>query len=257
MLVILLKSLIIGALAGVGVGAGAARMFHAPTVQGMGAFRTLGELNACQGDPISHFSFGLGFFFNSWASVVGAGALTQDVDHRIIPNWAAASLMVKNKNVSETLHDPKKMAIAGGIIGAVVVAFLNTTALAVPSAVQSVAVAVLVPAANLLINPVMPIIFWMAAMDAGKRSGMWGTVLGGLAHVIMGNAVPGLVLGILVGKGVDDGGWNKVTKILLTVIILLFTLSAFFRGVDIKLITQMGFEAPGWLTSLHSLFEMS
>ena len=40
-------------------------MFHAPTTQGMGAFRTPGELNSCEGDPASHFSFGLGFFFNA------------------------------------------------------------------------------------------------------------------------------------------------------------------------------------------------
>lgn len=65
-LIILIKSLIIGGLVGVGVGAGAARMFHAPTTQGMGAFRTPGELNSCEGDPASHFSFGLGFFFNAW-----------------------------------------------------------------------------------------------------------------------------------------------------------------------------------------------
>lgn len=75
-LIILIKSLIIGALVGVGVGAGAARMFHAPTTQGMGAFRTLGELNSCEGDPASHFSFGLGFFFNAWASSVAAGSFT-------------------------------------------------------------------------------------------------------------------------------------------------------------------------------------
>lgn len=256
MLVILIKSLIIGGLAGIGVGAGAARMFHAPGVQGMGAFRTLGELNACEGDPVSHFSFGLGFFFNSWASVVGAGALTQDVDHRVIPNWAAAALMVKNRKVEETLHDPKKMALAGGIVGAILVAFLNTTAVAVPESIQTVAVAVLVPAANLLINPVMPVIFWLAALDAGKRSGIWGTILGGLAQVIMGNAVPGVVLGILIGKGVDDGGWNKVTKILLTAVIILFTLSAFFRGVDVKLIEQMGMSVPEWLRGLHSVFEI-
>ncbi len=36
-------------------------MFHAPNTQGLGAFRTLGEMNACMGDPASHFSFGLGF----------------------------------------------------------------------------------------------------------------------------------------------------------------------------------------------------
>ena len=124
-LIILIKSLIIGGLVGVGVGAGAARMFHAPTTQGMGAFRTLGELNSCEGDPASHFSFGLGFFFNAWASSVAAGAFTQDVDHRIIPNWGAAALMIKNRNVGETLHDPRKMAIACGIIGMIVVTFLN------------------------------------------------------------------------------------------------------------------------------------
>lgn len=253
---IFLKSLIIGALSGIGVGAGAARMFHAPVVQGMGAFRTLGELNACEGDPVSHFSFGLGFFFNAWASVVGAGALTQDVDHRIIPNWAVASLMMKNKKAEETLHNPKKMAISGGIIGAVLVAFLNTTAVAVPASVQMVAVAVLVPAANLLINTVMPVIFWLAALEAGKRSGIWGTVFGGLAQVIMGNAVPGVVLGILIGKGVDDGGWNKVTKTLLATVIILFGLSAFFRGVDIRFVTQMGLETPAWLKNLHSIFEL-
>lgn len=256
MLLILFKSLIIGVLAGIGVGAGAARMFHAPGVQGMGAFRTLGELNACEGDPVSHFSFGLGFFFNSWASVVGAGALTQDIDHRIIPNWAAAVLMVKNRDITDTLHNPKKMAFAGGIIGALAVAFLNTTAMAVPESIQTVAVSVLVPSATLLINYVMPVIFWLAALDAGKRSGIWGTILGGAAQVIMGNAVPGVVLGILIGKGVDDGGWNKVTKVLLTAVITLFTLSGFFRGFDLTLITQLGMEAPGWLEGLHGIFEM-
>lgn len=256
MFIILIKSLIIGALSGFGVGVGAARMFHAPKVQGMGAFRTLGELNACQGDPISHLSFGLGFFFNSWASVVAAGALTQDIDHRVIPNWAAALLMVKNKNVEETLHNPKKMAMAGGVIGAIAVAFLNTTAMAVPGAIQMVAMAVLVPAANLLINTVMPIVFWLAALDAGKRTGIWGTALGGLAQLIMGNAVPGVVLGILIGKGVDDSGWNRVTKVLLAAVIVLFVLSAFFRGVDLKLLTQMSLDVPEWLKGMHDIFEV-
>jgi uncharacterized protein (TIGR03580 family) len=248
-----IKSIIIGALVGFGVGAGAARMFNAPKVQGMGAFRTLGELNACAGDAASHFSFGLGFFFNAWASAVGAGAFTQDVDHRIIPNWAAAVLIRKGKRPEDTLHNPKKMAIAGTIIGIIVVAFLNLTASAIPESLQAIAVKVLVPAANLLINPVMPVIFWLAALDAGKRSGMWGTIFGGAAHLIMGNAVPGVVLGILIGKGVDDSGWNKVTKTLFTSVILLFVLSAFFRGFDIRLLESMYLNTPEWLLDLHKL----
>ena len=66
------------------------------------------------------------------------------MDHRIIPHWATAALLFKNRDLATTLHDPKKMAIAGGIIGAIVVAFLNSTAAAVPYA-QVTAVKVLVP----------------------------------------------------------------------------------------------------------------
>ena len=47
--VILIKSIIIGGLLGFSASMGAARMFHAPSTQGLGAFRTLGEMNACMG----------------------------------------------------------------------------------------------------------------------------------------------------------------------------------------------------------------
>ncbi len=233
---VLIKSLIIGALGGAAVAAGAARMFHAPEIQAMGAFRTLGELNACKGDPVSHFSFGLGFFFNAAGSVIGAGALSQDVFHRIVPNWAAAALLVKNKKVEETLYDPARMGVAGAIIGAVVVAALNLLANAIPESLAVIASGILSPAANLMINTVMPIIFWLAALDAGKITGIWGTVLGGLAYLIMGNAVPGCVLGIIVGQSVEDNGYNKTVKVMLAVIAALFIVIGIGRGFWGKLI---------------------
>lgn len=233
---VLIKSLIIGALGGAAVSAGAARMFHAPEIQAMGAFRTLGELNACKGDPVSHFSFGLGFFFNAAGSVIGAGALTQDVLHRIVPNWAAAALLVKNKKVEETLYDPARMGVMGAIIGAVVVAALNLLANAIPESLAVIASGILSPAANLMINTVMPIIFWLAALDAGKITGIWGTVLGGLAYLIMGNAVPGCVLGIIVGQSVEDSGYNKTVQIMLAVIAALFIVIGIGRGFWGKLI---------------------
>ncbi|KAF1302580.1 DUF4311 domain-containing protein [Enterococcus saccharolyticus] len=252
--VILIKSLIIGGLLGFATGVGAARMFHAPNTQGLGAFRTLGEMNACEGDPASHFSFGLGFFFNAWASAVGAGAFTQDVTHRVVPNWAAAALLSKNKNIAETMHHPKKMGIAGALIGMVLVAFLNTTAAAIPEALQVTAVAVLVPAATILIEVVMPVLFWLAAIDAGRRTGFWGTLFGGLAQLIMGNAVPGVVLGILIGKGVDDQGWTRITKVILVAAILLFIFSGFFRGFDLEMIESFRLDIPNWLNNLHDVF---
>ena len=233
---VLIKSLIIGALGGAAVSAGAARMFHAPEIQAMGAFRTLGEINACKGDPVSHFSFGLGFFFNAAGSVIGAGALTQDVLHRIVPNWAAAALLVKNKKVEETPYDPARMGVMGAIIGAVVVAALNLLANAIPESLAVIASGILSPAANLMINTVMPIIFWLAALDAGKITGIWGTVLGGLAYLIMGNAVPGCVLGIIVGQSVEDSGYNKTVQIMLAVIAALFIVIGIGRGFWGKLI---------------------
>lgn len=151
------------------------------------------------------------------------------------------------------MHNPRKMAFAGAIIGAIVVAFLSVTTASIPTGLRDVALEVLAPAADWLINLAMPVIFWLAALDAGKRSGFWGTIFGGLAHIIMGNAVPGVVLGILIGKGVDDSGWNKVTKILMISIIILFTLSAFFRGIDIELLESLNLSVPGWLESLHNL----
>lgn len=253
-LIVILKSVIIGGLMGFSAALGAARMFHSPTVQALGAFRTLGEMNACEGDDASHFSFGLGFFFNAWASAVGAGAYTQDVTHRILPNWAAAALLSRNKNISETVHSPKRMAIVGAVIGAGIVTFSNATSSAIPSSLQVTAVDVLVPAATLLISTVMPIVFWLAALDAGKRTGFWDTLFGGLAQLIMGNAVPGVVLGILVGKGVDELGWSRLTKILFVTVIILFVLSAFFRGFDLNLIEQFKLGIPKWLQNFHDLF---
>ncbi|TFE59061.1 DUF4311 domain-containing protein, partial [Escherichia coli] len=156
------------------------------------------------------------------------------------------------RNLADTLHNPKKMAVACGLIGMAVVTFLNTTASAVPEALQVTAVKVLVPAANLLVNTVMPVIFWLAAIDAGKKSGFWATVFGGAAQLIMGNAVPGLVLGILIGKGVEESGWNRVTKVMMTAIVLLFVLSAFFRGFDMKMIESFRLTVPDWLSLIHN-----
>lgn len=145
----------------------------------------------------------------------------------------------------------KKMGFVGAIVGAVVVAFLNSTAAAIPEALQVTAVAVLVPAATTLINIVMPIIFWLAALDAGKRTGFWGTLFGGIAQLIMGNAVPGVVLGILIGKGVDEIGWSKVTKVMMAAIIILFILSGFFRGFDLEMLKSFNLQAPNWLENMH------
>ena len=231
MLQIIIYSAIIGIIGGGCIAAGAARMFHAPEVQSMGAFRTLGELNACNGDPIAHFSFGLGFFFSAAASAVAAGSLTQDVMHRIVPNWSAAALLVKNNKVEETVQNPRKMMMAGSVVGALVVIFLNTMASIIPEKLSLIASEVLGPATTWLINPVMPAIFWLAAMDAGKTTGMWGTVLGGVSALITGNATPGVVLGILIGKSEEENGSkSKVVQILIAIVVILFVAIAYFRG---------------------------
>ena len=233
---VVLFSIIIGIIGGGCVAAGAARMFYAPEIQSMGAFRTLGELNACNGDPVSHFSFGLGFFFNSAAAAAASGALTQDVLHRIIPNWTAALLLSRDRNVEQTLQNPAKMMVCGAGVGAVVITFLNMLATMIPEKLSLIASNVLAPAANWLINPVMPALFWLAAIDGGKFTGLWSTVLGGVSAVISGNALPGIVLGILVGKTAEEHGYkNNMIRVLLAIVIIMFVAIAYFRGFFAKL----------------------
>lgn len=68
----------------------------------------------------------------------------------------------------------------------------------------------------------------------------------------MGNAVPGLVLGILIGKGVEESGWNRVTKVMMVAIVALFVLSGFFRGFDMKMIESFHLTVPNWLDMIHN-----
>lgn len=157
--------------------------------------------------------------------------------HRIVPNWGAAILLTKNKKVEETVHNPRKMMMSGAVVGAVVVVFLNTMAQLIPEKLSLIAQNILTPATGWLLNPVMPAIFWLAAIDAGKTVGIWGTVLGGVSALVSGNAVPGIVLGILIGKSAEENGYKSgVVKILIAVVVIMFLLIAYFRGFFAKFV---------------------
>lgn len=234
MLPVIIKSLIVGLLVGSAISAGAVRMFKAPETQGMGAFRTLGELNASNGDSISHFSFGLGFFITSAASAVGTGSLTQDVLHRVIPNWSAAIVNFRNKRDYKESIVP--MTIWGGVIGAVVYILLNTSAALVPVELAEMSRDILAPAAQYLIDLVMPLLFLWAAMDSGKTTGIWAIIFGGLMAMVSGNALPGIIFGILCGTLADEQGYDKrSTKVMFFITIVLILLIAFFRDFHLIL----------------------
>ena len=59
--------------------------------------------------------------------------------------------------------------------------------------------------------------------------------------------IPGLVLGILIGKGVEESGWNRVTKVMMIAIVALFVLSGFYRGFDMKMLESFHLTVPNWL----------
>lgn len=233
---IFLESLIIGAIVGFGVGAGAARMFHAPKVQAAGAFRTIGEMNACLGDPISHLSFGLSFYLNSAAQNLAAGVMDQDFLHRTIPNVAAGLLTFRNKKVEETVYNPFKMALAGAAVGAVFYPIINMSAQLVPSYVSASMTKVFSPAvSNMLI--VMDCLYLIAALDNGKYTGIAGVILGAVSKMVVGSATPGLILGILTGKTVEMNGIkSKVSVVFIVIMIILWGLIAYFRGFFPKMI---------------------
>lgn len=231
---IIIKSIIVGFLMGAAISAGASRMFRAPEIQGMGAFRTLGELNASNGDSISHFSFGLGFFITSAASALGTGSLTQDVLHRVIPNWAAAIIgLNKEKDYRTSTAD---MFIFGGIIGAIVFVLLNTASSLVPVNLATMAKDILTPAATNMINYVMPLLFLWAAMDAGQTVGIWAIIFGGIMAIISGNSLPGIIFGILCGSLIEEkGSRDKSTITMFAIVIIMILLIAYFRNFHVKI----------------------
>lgn len=232
---ILLQSIIVGALMGAAISAGASRMFRAPEIQGMGSFRTLGELNASNGDPISHLSFGFGFFITSAASAIGTGSLTQDVLHRVIPNWSAA--LISFKKGSDYKVQTSDMFIYGAVIGALAFAFLNTATSLVPTNLASLARDILTPAATNMISIVMPLLFLWAALDSGTHTGIWAIVFGGIMAMISGNSLPGIIFGILTGTLAEEKGYKEKSTIsMFVVVIIMICLIAYFRGFHNKLL---------------------
>lgn len=227
-------AIISGALIGFSVCVGASRMFKAPEVQGMGAFRTLGELNACKGDSISHFSVGLGFFISSAAAATGTGALTQDIHHRVLPNWAAAIVSFRNKHKKTNfITSPSRMGFTGMILGMIIVPLLIGANQAIPGPISEIAKQVLSPSANWLFRYVMPAIFLLAAIGAGKYQAIYSLLFASLSQIISGNALPGIVLGILVGSvAAHLGHKNKKTWIAIISITLLFVTIFYFRNMD-------------------------
>ncbi|WP_283272174.1 DUF4311 domain-containing protein [Spiroplasma sp. SV19] len=233
-IVAVIISIIIGALVGLAIGIGTARMFHAPEKQALGAFRTLGEINACNGDPVSHFAFGLGFFFNSTASAIGTGALTQDVIHRIIPNWGIglAKICTRKKDVFQVMRSPLMVGLGSMVVGIIVMPLMITIYNYIPKQLSSIASGILTPAANYLFNYIMPVLFLIAALDAGKKIGLPAILFGVLSQFISGNAIPGIVLGILVGSSWDQKGLLSLQFWLLLILALvLFVLIAYFRKI--------------------------
>ena len=67
-----------------------------------GAFRTLGELNSCEGIPPPTSRSVWATSSTPGPPTVAARAFTQDVDRRILPNWGAAALMFKNRDLATT-----------------------------------------------------------------------------------------------------------------------------------------------------------
>lgn len=233
---IIIKSLIIGAIAGFGVGAGAARMFFVPEVQAAGAFRTLGEMNACLGDAVAHFSFGMSFYLSCAVNGMATGCIEQDFLHRVVPNVAAGVLTLKNKNYEETVYNPAKMAIVGAIVSAVLYAVLNCSVSFVPESVSKSMTMVFTPAINNMLIA-MQVLYFIAALDNGKYTGCWGIILGAISYLITGNATPGLILGILTGKTIElNGVKSKISIVFIILMIVVWGSVAYLRGFFPKLI---------------------
>ncbi len=118
------------------------------------------------------------------------------------------------------------------IIGIVVMPIMITIYSYIPRQLSAIASGILSPAANYLFNYIMPVLFLIAALDAGKKIGLPAIIFGVLSQFISGNAIPGIVLGILVGSSWDQKGILSVQFwVLFVLTIVLFILIAYFRNI--------------------------
>ena len=91
-----------------------------------------------------------------------------------------------------------------------------------------------------MINIVMPLLFLWAALDDGKVTGTWALALAGVMHMISGNALPGIIFGILIGNNAQEKGYQaRSTRVLIAVVITLILLIAYFRDFHVKMIAQL------------------
>ena len=238
--VLLIQSLIVGGLCGVATGALAARMFYAPEIMAAGAWRTLGELNACYGDPVSHFSFGFSWLLSSWTGNLAYGGMGQDFLHRTVPNFGAAILLLKDRDTEKAIKDPFKMGIVCGIVGALVYTLMNMSGELILSFVTENMLKALTPAADYMMI-IMQILYLIACLDNGKYTAICGLIMGGFAYLITGNACSGLILGILTGKTIEQNGLkNKVSIIFIVLMAVVWVTIAYFRGFWPKFFASFG-----------------
>ncbi|MBR2746573.1 MAG: DUF4311 domain-containing protein [Erysipelotrichaceae bacterium] len=236
----LICSLIVGFCMSAAVGALNARMFYAPEVMAAGAFRTLGEINACNGDPTSHFSFGLSYWLSSWVNNMAYGGMGQDFLHRTVPNVGAGLLLLGNKNREETIQNPWKMFLVCGISGAILYAIMNVTHSIIPEFVTTRMMDVFTPAANYMMI-IMQILYFIACLENGKYTAICGLVLGAIAYLATGNASAGLILGILTGKTIENNGIkSKISIVFIVLMIIIWGYICFARGFFGKAIVAFG-----------------
>ena len=128
------------------------------------------------------------------------------------------------------------MAIAGGAIGAIFYALINTSISFVPAHVSETMSLVINPAiSNLLI--VMDVLYILAALDNGKYTGSWGLVLGAISYLVVGSATPGAILGILTGKTIElNGVKSKISIVFIILMVVVWILIAYFRGFHTTLL---------------------
>lgn len=160
--------------------------------------------------------------------------------HRVIPNFAYAIFAGKKKGSSleELSNCPFQLGIIGAVIGAIVMSSIVTLYSFVPNEFAYVAQSVLAPAATLLFNPIMPILFMLAAFGSSKKTGIWSLIFAALAQLLMSNPLPGVILGIMIGETANSEGYKSKTFIVIfTIIITMMIIIGILRGVTLESLT--------------------
>ncbi|MGL4818795.1 MAG: DUF4311 domain-containing protein, partial [Bacilli bacterium] len=128
-----------------------------------------------------------------------------------IPSFTIGLGARANGETENAELSPLRLGVGGALVGGVLLGTLACLQSLIPLDASNGALTIFSKTALIFVQIVLPLVFWMKAVDAGGQTPVVATVLGGFSQLYLANALPGIIVGIVLAKGYEEMGWQRVS----------------------------------------------